>query len=176
MGIIRQNTSRNERTDPPATDDFIQISCPKCQKPISVKAIGAAAIRCGACDYPLIKGSDLAVLIQACEQVRSDSAPQVNTAARILSRLAESIPDAAIALNNLAARMPFTGVSESERFGGLINAYAAGDSRAQEMLNNICLSNPQAYEMRVCKSCGARKYIYKKANTNTVCIYCQSPD
>lgn len=155
----------------------ITITCPKCGANIVVSGLmGDKPIRCVECSYPLIKGSDLMPLIKACEQIDDSDMQRVSIAAHILSRFSASFPEAAIALSRLVNRMPSKTISEFERFNALINAYAAGNFQAQEMLDDMCKSDPKAFEVRTCKCCGAKKYTSRMPNTKVRCIYCQSED
>ena len=155
----------------------ITLTCPKCGANIIVSGLnGNKPIRCGECSYPLIKGSDLMPLIKACEQISNSDIQRVSIAAQILSRLSVSFPEAAIALSRLVNRMPSKTISEFERFNALLSAYAAGNSQAQEMLDDMCKSDPKAFEVRTCKCCGAKKYTSRMPNSKVRCIYCQSED
>ena len=158
-------------------DSNIAVSCPRCGSEINVSMFsGDKPIRCDACFYPLLTRGDLLPFVSACEQVSNSDAQCVNLAAHILSKLSETVPEAAMAMNRLVNRMPFTTVSEFERFSALVNAYAAGSTQAQDMLDKMCLSNPKAYQVQVCKNCGAKKYFEKTADSKVRCVYCQSED
>ncbi len=156
----------------------ISMLCPKCGNEIKVNALfGERPLRCAACSYPLLKKSDFMPLITACEQVSTSDAQCVNLAAHILLKLSEMVPEAATALNRIVNRIPFTTISESERFNALSTAYAEGNVLAKEMLEKLCQSNPQVYEVQVCKNCGAKKYLMNRtAATKARCVYCQSED
>ena len=106
-------------------DSNIAVSCPRCGSEINVSMFsGDKPIRCDACFYPLLTRGDLLPFVSACEQVSNSDAQCVNLAAHILSKLSETVPEAAMAMNRLVNRMPFTTVSEFERFSALVNAYA----------------------------------------------------
>ena len=155
----------------------IVIRCPKCQARIKVYGFdGDVPVRCGSCGYPLVTGDDLMPLIHACGQVTDQDMEKAECAAGILSFLSESIPEAVIVLSGLVERLPFLRVNDNERFSRLIYAYSGGNPEARDYLDKMCQSNPESYEMRICRNCGAHKYIERRASAMNACIYCQSTD
>lgn len=151
----------------------ISVKCPKCQSNIVItESSGNAPIRCEKCNYPMIRRSDLLLLIDACKNM--EATPD-GGAVSVLLRLSEYIPEAGTALGLLANRLTLP-LSTEQRWNKLLSAYAGGDEKAQEGLSLMCASHPERYEHRYCKNCGASKYIEKLHSGKTVCIYCQSSD
>ena len=179
MGIIRSDSGkRNSRAGVKAVDkgDGLTVTCPKCRASIVFSGLhGDTPIRCGSCNYPLIRRSDMFSIIAACKTVKTAS--QASCAVSVLRRLAEFMPEAGTALGLLPSQLTIPlPLSESERWNVLANAYAAGDDNAREGLNLMRQSSPDLYSISYCKSCGAMKYHERHASSTTACPYCQRTD
>ncbi len=171
MGILR--TSPNPGGSGGKSSLFVK--CPKCRANMAINVPNASApIRCPECNYPMIRKSDLMRIVDACEQLKSGDAAQANTACTLLNRMSAFLPEAAVALNRVAGKMPFVSVAESARFNSLVHAYARGSAQAREALDNMCLVSPDMYSVQVCKSCGARVYTDKTSHGKSLCAFCHS--
>lgn len=173
MSVLRRD---NHRKDIPVVKGSgkIAVRCPKCRETIGVTEIkGNRPIRCAKCSYPLIRRSDLMLIVAACK--KPDNSNQVSTAMRILQQLAEILPEAGTALGEMADTHTLP-ISDTERWNMLNESYAQGDENARELLNRMCKANPGIYGQRICKGCGATQYFIKGKTENALCSYCQSTD
>lgn len=179
MSILRRTGGSNgisQLTKGPDKTDGIPVKCPKCQAGIIITSLhGDSPVRCHRCNYPMIRRSDLFLIIAACRKLKNAS--QARYAVAILRRLSEFMPEAGTALGMLPSQttIPLP-LSEQERWNALISAYSAGDERAREGLHLMCQSNPEVYRRKPCGNCGAPKYFEEYMRGKTVCTYCQCTD
>ena len=152
----------------------VPFRCPKCTELINITDInGDAPVRCEKCNYPMIRRSDLLVIVAACKNIKNAS--QTKSATDILRKLSDHLPEAGTALGTLASKFTLP-MSEDERWSILLSAYAGGDEHAKEWLHLMCKSNPGNYAETRCKNCGAIKYISKYHAGKMACIFCHNTD
>lgn len=173
MSILRKRSIGSLSTAA-GIGSYIAVKCPKCRENIGIPEYkGNNPIRCAKCAYPLIRHSDLLLIVATCKKL--SNANQVGSAVRILGQLADHIPEAGTALGVLANHYTLP-ISDMERWNRLSSAYAGGDENAREWLNRMCQSNPGTYKQGFCGHCGAPKYYIKHQAGKATCIYCQSTD
>lgn len=178
MGSIWRNSLQSmSRSGTPThvSSGAVAVRCPKCQAKVVISGLQEGTpVRCGKCHYPFVLRRDLMRIIAACMQAGS-SGQTPGCVPEILKKLSVQLPEAGTALGMLGDGQAFQ-LNETDRWSFLISAYSRGDRHAQEGLNKICQSDRMNYERRICKSCGAPKYIDKRLSGRTRCVFCQSTD
>ena len=176
MGVLRNNTvdSGGKKSVQRKTGGGITVKCPKCQTVIMVSKMNAhEPVRCGKCNYPMIRNEDLLAIISACRRLNNSN--QVESAVQILRFMVEYMPEAGTALGDLASKYTMP-MSENDKWSCLNAAYAGGDESAREWLNIMCQTSPDKYQQCLCKNCGAPKYVQKNTQIKSPCVYCQRTD
>ena len=176
MGVLRNNVSGSADKGVVRQHGAggVTVKCPKCQGNIVIPRMnGREPVRCGKCHYAMVRGTDLQAIVTACRKLTNPN--QIDSAVSILKHMIDYMPEAGTAIGILASKYPLP-ISEGEKWTLLNKAYEGGDENAREWLNLMCQTSPDKYQQRICRHCGAVKYIDRQNPAHSLCVFCRRTD